>query len=729
MRSMNACWPWNLIERIAHPGSTSVGVESGAANKSWGGLTRLFAGLLLAGLVLNAQDPIKERIKEPIKDPAYDLLTSAYSALRQKDYDRAVAGFAEAVRLSPHRADIRKDLAYTYLKIGETDLAREQFGEAMRLNPADNHVALEYAFLCYEAQDRTSHGEAIGFKATARRIFDRIRKSDDSASRATAEQAFQNVDAPLAEGIQRWQQALAMGPESFSAHYELAELCEQRDQLELAAENYRRAWQMLPARKSVLLDLGRVLLRLNRMDEADAVLLAASRGGEPRAAELARAMLPDRYPFVYEFRRALEIDPHNIELHRELAYLLLRMSDRNEAKPEEAENEFKTIVDSEPNDLLSAAQLGFLYLGRKDLAKATPVLKRVLEGDDAELANRVRAALHLPLQLRRTDTPEEAAAEARIMAEKSLQAGYLKDALKYLKLAYDADPVDFSLILKMASVYNMMHDDATAIRWFALAKRSGDEAMVAQAEKSINALRPAVESFRSTVWTFPVFSSRWHDLFSYGQVKTDMKLNWTSWFRPYVSLRFVGDTRETLPNAGGIAPQYLSESAFILGAGVASKMWHGLVLWGEAGSSMGYLTGHEVPDYRGGASWSRSRGRNLFSKEAGWFWESNDDLVYVSRFDRDTLGYTQNRAGYTPALGPLQTQFFWNVNLTGDLKRQYWANFAETGPGVKFHWNGTPDALTFSASALRGVYLINSGNPRGPNFNDVRVGAWYALTR
>jgi hypothetical protein len=63
------------------------------------------------------------------------------------------------------------------------------------------------------------------------------------------------------------------------------------------------------------------------------------------------------------------------------------------------------------------------------------------------------------------------------------------------------------------------------------------------------------------------------------------------------------------------------------------------------------------------------------------------------------------------------------------LKRQYWANFAETGPGVKFHWNGTPDALTFSASALRGVYLINSGNPRGPNFNDVRVGAWYALTR
>jgi Tfp pilus assembly protein PilF len=678
-------------------------------------LIRLFLGLLLA-LSLVAQDA------------SYETLTAAYASLREKDYDRAVVSFSEAVRLSPHRADIRKDLAYTYLKIGETDLARDQFGEAMRLNPADTHVALEYAYLCYEAQDRTSHGEALGFKATARRIFDRVRKGNDADSAATAEQAFHNIDAPLAEGIARWQQALAIGPESFSAHYELAELCEQRDQLECAAENYKRAWTLLPERKNVLLDLGRVLLQLNRMDEGNAALLAASRGGEPRAAELARALLPERYPFVYEFRRALDVDPHNIELHREVAYLLLRMSDRNEAKPEEAENEFKTIVDSEPGDLLSAAQLGFLYLGRKDLAKATPVLKRVLEGDDDELANRVRAALHLPLQLKRTDSPEEAAAEARIMADKSLQAGYLKDALKFLKLAYDADPVDFSLILKMASVYNMLHDDATAIRWFKLARQSEDDAVSDKAETSIAALRPAVEQFRTTVWTLPMFSSRWHDLFSYGQVKTDMKLDWTSWFRPYLSVRFVGDTRETLPNPNGLAPQYLSESAFIVAGGVASKVWHGLVAWGEAGSSMGYLTGHIVPDYRGGASWSRTRGRNLFSKESGWFWETNDDVVYVSRFDRDTLGYTQDRLGYTPALGPLQTQFFWNLNLTGDLKRQYWANFGETGPGVRFHWNGTPHALTFTASALRGVYFINAGNPRGPNFNDLRVGAWYALT-
>src|SRR5262245_26642174 len=109
--------------------------------------------LLSAGLAFAQEAPA------PPPDPAYGALTKAYDALRDKNYDVAVSNFVEGISLSSHRADIRKDLAYTYLKIGETDLAREQFGEAMRLQPADTHVALEYGFLCYEAQDRVNHGD------------------------------------------------------------------------------------------------------------------------------------------------------------------------------------------------------------------------------------------------------------------------------------------------------------------------------------------------------------------------------------------------------------------------------------------------------------------------------------------------------------------------------------------------------------------------------------------
>ena len=112
--------------------------------------------------------------------PEYAALDKAYAALRAKDYDSAIARFSEASALAPQRVDILKDLAYTYLKIGENELARDRFGEAMKLNPADEHVALEYAFLCHETKQQ----------AAARRVFDRIRRTGN----ATAERAFQNID-------------------------------------------------------------------------------------------------------------------------------------------------------------------------------------------------------------------------------------------------------------------------------------------------------------------------------------------------------------------------------------------------------------------------------------------------------------------------------------------------------------------------------------------------------
>ena len=86
----------------------------------------LILGVILAAARLAAAD---------------DTLAKAYDALKGKDYDRAIPAFLRAVKVSPARADIRKDLAYTYLKIGESESARDQFGEAMKLDPSDTHVA------------------------------------------------------------------------------------------------------------------------------------------------------------------------------------------------------------------------------------------------------------------------------------------------------------------------------------------------------------------------------------------------------------------------------------------------------------------------------------------------------------------------------------------------------------------------------------------------------------
>ncbi len=648
---------------------------------------------------------------------AQDPAEQAYAALGARDYDAAIAAFRVALERAPERTALRKDLAYTYLKVGENEAARDQFHEVMRLDPADHHAALEFAFLANETR------QAV----LARRVFDRVRKTGDEVSRATAEQAFRNIDGPLAESLERWRRALEMSPDNFSAHHELAKLAEQRDELELAAEHYERAWRLRPALRSLLVDLGRVRTALGQTDSARRALLAASRGAEARTAEEARALLPARYPYVYEFREALDLDPENVELRRELAYLHMAMENT-----EEAEGQFRAIVAAAPDDLLSAAQLGFLLLARHDRAGARPLLERVLKGGDDELADRVRSALRLPQTLRRKPEtpPARVSEEARLLAERSLQAGYLKDALKYLTIAHENDPADFSVMLKLGWTHNILKQDDQAIRWFDLARRSPDPAVAGEAERAFRNLRPALARFRTTAWFLPFYSSRWHDLFSYSQVKSEIKLSRLP-LRPYLSLRFAGDTRAT---TGEVTPQYLSESSFLLGAGVASASWKGLMAWGEAATAISYLGSRRdqprfTPDYRAGVALARGFGHPLNGESSGAFFETNADGVYISRFQNDFIVYGQNRAGWTLAAGGLRMQVCWNYNLTLDARRLYWANFAELGPGLRLRWNGMPPSLAFTVSVVRGFYTLNEGNPRRPNYYDLRAGVWYAVTR
>lgn len=685
-------------------------------------LFRIAVGFAVAVVSLPAQTTPAQSSVTQSTDPAYPLLERAYLELGNKNYDAAIAAFQQAIALVPDRVSVRKDLAYTLLKVGENEGARDQFGEAMRLDPADQHVALEYAFLCYETRQQV----------LARRIFDRLRQTGDAESRKTAEQAFENVDRPLAAGIARWQRALESDPGNFSAHQELATLAEQRDQLDLAAQHYEAAWKLRPAERSLMIDIGRVWKLQGRDEDAFILLLAASRGKPPRVAEQARALLPDRYPYVYEFEKALALDPNNFDLRREYAYLLLAMG-----KSGDAEREFRKLHEVDPSDLLTCAQLGFLLLSRGDSAAAKPLLDQVLKGDDPELADRVRVALKLPQTLnRRESSTQQTSDEAKDLADKSIKAGYMKDALKYLTIAQENDPIDFATMLKLGWVYNVLHDDRDAVKWFHMASQSSDPAISSEAGKAYRNLAPQFQRFLTTVWIFPMFSSRWHDVFGYGQIKTEWKLGRLP-IRPYLSVRLDGDIRGTIgPTYGTTLPQYLSESSFIFGMGVATLPWRGITGWFEAGESVNYLPsrtneGAMIPDYRGGISYAKGFG-HLMNSTQGLYFETNDDAVFVSRFQDDMIYYSQNRSGYTFAtregFGGFQPQLYWNANINADRLHEYWANTVETGPGFRFRFRDFPQAL-FAVNFLRGAYTINLDNPRRPNYFDLRVGLWYAFTR
>jgi Tfp pilus assembly protein PilF len=688
---------------------------------------RVAALFVMAGLAL-AQAP----------DLAYPALEKAYEALKTRDYDTAIANFLKGIEAAPTRASIRKDLAYTYLKVGENILARDQFREAMAIDPQDTQVAMEYAFLCYETKEQ----------AQARRIFDRLRKTGNSSSKAAtegsprsvvahfefptvarlgdekpeagnseAEQAFQNIDVPLVAEIARWKKAIEMGGDNFSARFDLATLAEQRDELPLAVENYEKAWRLLPDRRSVLVDLGRVLKAMHEDERANAALLAASRGGETRTAEMARELLPERYPYVAEFRKALELDTTNVDLRREFGFLLLRMD-----RTGEAEAEFRKLADPPPGDLMAVTQLGFLLYSRGQHDAAMPYFNRVLAANDQDLSNRVRSLLRMPLVVVTTEPPLSST-DAKAMAERSLQAGYMPDALRYLEQALEADPDDFAVMLKLGWTNNILHRDAQAFHWFDLARASSDPKIALEASHAWSNLRGDVEPFRTTAWFYPLYSTRWHDLFGYAQVKTELRTHFG--LIPYASVRFVGDTRGTISaTVTGVTPQYLSESSFIVGVGVRTATWQGVTGWFEAGSAMGYLTGHMLPDFRGGISAARGIGKTLGSESAGFFADTTLDAIFVSRFGNDFLVYSQSRGGYSFGPSEFRAQLYMNGNATIDDQRQAWANFAEFGPGIRIHAGPMPKSMYVTVNLLRGMYFLTQGY-----FNDLRVGVWYAFTR
>jgi tetratricopeptide (TPR) repeat protein len=465
----------------------------------------------LAALLALAFVPRLGFAAEPIASPE---LEQAYQALNAKDYDRAIAQFRTALLKQPGNAAAHKDLAYTLLKTGDNLEARDEFEAALKLSPHDETAALEYAFLCYETKKPIE----------ARRTFDRLRTHGASATtRKTAEEAFQNVDQPLAEGIAQWKQALAKLPNpndvsTFSAHWELAQLAERRDDLSLAAEQYEICRQLKPQLASLLLDEARVWQQLNRVDDAHAALIAACWSKDPRTDEQAKELFGTRYPYVYEFQKALVLDAQNTALRRELAYLLLPLH-----RDQEATKEFELIGRADPGDGIAIAQLAALLAPKAGKQQAQFAANRPTSNGSQD-----------PNGAEKVTNP-------KAMAQKSLAAGYVKDAIRYYHQAIEHNPNDAEVVIGLGWAYNIAGDDREAIQWFDRARHMDNAAIAKEADRAYHNLTsgglPEI-----TVWGLPIYSSRWQDTFAYSQVKVRIP----AWTGPRSSSTFLPGWLATL---------------------------------------------------------------------------------------------------------------------------------------------------------------------------------------
>jgi hypothetical protein len=184
-----------------------------------------------------------------------------------------------------------------------------------------------------------------------------------------------------------------------------------------------------------------------------------------------------------------------------------------------------------------------------------------------------------------------------------------------------------------------------------------------------------------------MYSTRWHDVFTYAQSKTELRLPGVP-LRPYVSVRFIGDVRGAVGLGVGLGPQFLSERSVILAVGIATQAVEGHHRMVRSRRSAALSRRAERPrPHR--ARLSRRHRLREGHRRGRAFAETNLDGIYVSRFADDMLLYSQTRTGFTFA----PAQLFWNWNLTVDSRGEYWANFVETGP-----WRET---ASFTTSSFR----------------------------
>lgn len=696
----------------------------------------------LATGVCTGQEPVTPR-------GAASHVALAYAAKQAHDLERAAALFAQALAEDPANLPLRKDFAYTLLAIGKSGEARDEFAIVFERDPKDSHAGLEYAFLCHET----------GKQEDAWRLFRDLREAENPEHRATAIKTFANMEADLLARIERLEEALRRDPGNYSSHLELARARRIRNDFAPAAAEFEAAYRLKPEYPEVLIEMAAALREAGDEERAAAVTLTASRSASAFVAEQAKALLPHRHPYLAEFEAALRFQPGQSALRREMAFFLLSLG-----RGEEARAAFSEVLQDDPHDWLAAAQFGFLEMEQGRTGEARARLQAALATRDPELRRRIEEAL---ARLGAVPPPSQnssgsaAASEipsgalgqdladaeaAREMGRKSYEAGFIPDAIRFYREAQRLDPANFDTMLRLAWSLNMAKRDDEALRWFSLAARSPDAAVAREARTAIRNLAapaPSPSGMAATashegpvasLWVMPLHSTRWGSTFSYAQAK----LEWLTPrlpVVPYASLRFAGDTTGAV---GVTDPQFLSENSFILGLGARTRAWNGVLAWGEAGSSMAYRrsqgreTGRFLPDYRGGLSQFRLFGPSLLAMRPGAFAETINDLVYIHRFDRDTLAISRNRLGWNlgrvSALGGLQFQTFLNLNLNADFKGQAWANFVEAGPGARLRWAWMPPPVSFTFSYLRGHHMIRRMDGRPNTYNDFQAGFWYAFS-
>jgi tetratricopeptide (TPR) repeat protein len=262
----------------------------------------------------------------------------AFSGVGQPE--RAVAEYAECLRLDPDDYRARVNLGLELSQQGRTGEALQQFESAARLAP-QLAVAHRNAGLMLARQGRAT--EAIAAYRRAVEVDPEYRLALISLGNALRAQG------ETAEAIERLRTALALNPHDPTTHNSLGLAWSAQGQADDAEREYREAVRLDPNCAEAHYNLGRLRDEQGRYAEAAECYRAAIQAdpGFVRAhgnLGVALSRLGQQERALEAYRMALKLDPRYVTAHYNLGRALERLGRRNEAI-----TEYRTVLQIEPN--------------------------------------------------------------------------------------------------------------------------------------------------------------------------------------------------------------------------------------------------------------------------------------------------------------------------------------------------------------------------------------------
>jgi tetratricopeptide (TPR) repeat protein len=371
-------------------------------------------GLVLAALVF-AGCALSPQAKEA------RFLEAGKKALARKEFSRAVIQFKNAIRMKKDDAEPYYQLGLAYTGNGEPRSAFGAFSKAAELDPKRTDVQVRMAALLITSQDASLIDKAedrldsvlksspedvdalnvlgvaeweLGRPGEAEQHFQRVLRKFPNQLQANLNLSLLRISQKDFRGAEEILKKVAsQQPPVVDGILALAQLYTITNRVPEAEQQYRRVIQLEPANSMALYDLGILLWRAGRADQAESVFrkLSDLPGQSYKPVHALFLFSTGKIqPAIEEFEKLAKADPGNRS-----ARTLLVQAYWRARRPLDAERVLSQALRSNPKDVDALIQRIAIDLSIGDLARTQNDLSQVLrmKPESAE-AHFLMARLH-----------------------------------------------------------------------------------------------------------------------------------------------------------------------------------------------------------------------------------------------------------------------------------------------------------------------------------------------